>query len=63
MRAPMKVVKRDGSIVEYDRSKIITAIQKANAEVSEEEQLELLASDGMLVKRPPGPDRGHCPAH
>ena len=39
MRAPMKVVKRDGSIVEYDRSKIITAIQKANAEVSEEERL------------------------
>ena len=41
MRALMKVVKRDGSVVDYDRSKIITAIQKANAEVSEEEQLSL----------------------
>ena len=28
----MKVIKRDGSIVDYDRSKINTAIQKANAE-------------------------------
>lgn len=37
----MKVVKRDGSVVDYDRSKIITAIHKANAEVSEEEQLSL----------------------
>ena len=44
MRALMKVVKRDGSVVDYDRSKIITAIQKANAEVSEEEQLSLTGS-------------------
>lgn len=29
----MKVIKRDGHTVTYDRSKIITAIQKANAEV------------------------------
>ena len=29
----MKVIKRDGSIVDYDRSKISTAIQKANDEV------------------------------
>ena len=35
----MKVIKRDGSIVDYDRSKINTAIQKANAEVPEEDRL------------------------
>ena len=29
----MKVIKRDGHTVTYDRSKIITAIKKANAEV------------------------------
>ena len=40
----MKVIKRDGSVVEYDRSKIVTAIQKANAEVAEEERLSLDAS-------------------
>ena len=39
MSANMKVIKRDGSVVEYDRNKIVTAIQKANAEVSEEERL------------------------
>ena len=27
----MIVIKRDGSVVDYDRSKIITAIEKANA--------------------------------
>ena len=31
----MKIIKRDGREVDYDRSKIITAINKANAEVSE----------------------------
>lgn len=35
----MKVTKRDGRIVEYDRNKIIIAIQKANAEVDRYEQL------------------------
>jgi ribonucleoside-triphosphate reductase len=35
----MKVVKRDGTIVDYDRSKIVTAIEKANAEVPEEARL------------------------
>ena len=29
----MKVIKRDGHTVNYDRSKIIIAIEKANAEV------------------------------
>ena len=32
-RCTMKVIKRDGHTVTYDRSKIVTAIQKANAEV------------------------------
>ena len=35
----MKVIKRDGTVVDYDRSKIVTAIEKANAEVPEKERL------------------------
>ncbi len=35
----MQVVKRDGTIVAFDRSKIIAAICKANASVEEEEQI------------------------
>ncbi|MEA5003401.1 MAG: ATP cone domain-containing protein, partial [Christensenella sp.] len=35
----MQVIKRDGSCVEYDRSKIATAIRKANAEVEETEKI------------------------
>lgn len=34
----MRVIKRDGAIVDYDRSKIVIAIEKANAEVPESEQ-------------------------
>ncbi len=34
----MKVIKRDGRIVDYDQEKIRIAIQKANAEVIEEEK-------------------------
>ena len=34
----MKVVKRDGRAVDYDRSKIVIAIKKANAEVEEKER-------------------------
>lgn len=37
----MKIIKRDGRIVEYDREKIRTAIKKANNDVSEED----MASD------------------
>jgi len=36
----MIVIKRDGSLVDYDRSKIITAMEKANAEVPAEDRLE-----------------------
>ena len=35
----MLVYKRDGRAVEYDRSKISAAIQKANAEVEEQERI------------------------
>ena len=35
----MKIVKRDGKIVSYDKQKIITAISKANAEVSEKDRV------------------------
>ena len=35
----MYVVKRDGTIVDFDRSKIVVAIQKANAEVEPEEKV------------------------
>ena len=36
----MKVIKRDGSTVDFDRSKIVIAIQKANAAVEEEDRLD-----------------------
>ena len=35
----MQVIKRDGSCVDYDRSKIATAIRKANAEVEDSEKI------------------------
>ena len=34
----MKIIKRDGRVVEYDRSKIETAIEKANIEVQDDEK-------------------------
>lgn len=40
MSIRMKIIKRDGREVDYDRSKIITAISKANAEVPEEEKID-----------------------
>ena len=36
----MNVVKRDGRTVDYDRNKILIAIQKANAGVSQDERVE-----------------------
>ena len=35
----MKIIKRNGSIVDYDKEKIITAIGKANNEVQEEDRV------------------------
>ena len=34
----MKVIKRDGRVVDYDRTKIVTAIEKANQEVRRKEK-------------------------
>ena len=53
----MKVIKRDGSVVDYDRSKIAIAIGKANAEVPQEEQLSQEGIDAIIdriegLKRP-----------
>ena len=35
----MKVIKRDGTTVDFDGNKIVTAIQKANAVVAETERI------------------------
>lgn len=45
----MQVVKRDGRGVDYDRSKIVIAIQKANAEVEESEQATEQEIDQILA--------------
>ena len=34
----MKIIKRDGRVVDYDRQKISTAIEKANREVKGKEK-------------------------
>jgi len=44
----MKIVKRDGRIVEYDAEKIRLAITKANAEVSEEAQATEKQIQGII---------------
>ena len=58
----MKVTKRDGRVVEYDRNKIIIAIQKANAEVDRYDQMtdekiesivagiENMSADNLMVE-------------
>ena len=35
----MKVIKRDGTTVDFDRNKIVTAIKKANSAVDEEHRV------------------------
>lgn len=44
----MQVIKRDGQTVTYDRSKIVTAIQKANAEVAPSEQVSVDTIDNII---------------
>ena len=44
----MKVIKRDGRAVEFDRSKIELAIEKANKEVREKEQFQHHKDDEKL---------------
>ena len=53
----MKVIKRDGTIVDYDRSKIVTAIEKANQEVPEADRIDRESIDAIIdeieaMKRP-----------
>ncbi len=48
MTGMIKVQKRDGRIVEYDREKIVTAIRKANSEVEACEQAAEEMIDGIL---------------
>lgn len=44
----LKVQKRDGRIVEYDRDKIVIAIEKANAELGEQERANQELIDSIL---------------
>ncbi len=43
----MKVIKRDNSVVDFDRSKIVAAIQKANAAVEEQYRLDDASVDAI----------------
>ena len=45
----MKVIKRDGRTVDYDRNKILVAIRKANAEVDQFEKVSDDAIDGIVA--------------
>lgn len=45
----MKVIKRDGRIVDYDRSKIMIAIRKANIEVEEQEKITEDNIEGIVA--------------
>lgn len=45
----MKVTKRDGRVVDYDRNKIILAIQKANVEVDRYEQVSEETIDAIVA--------------
>lgn len=48
-RMAMKVIKRDGRIVDYDRSKIMIAIRKANIEVDEPEKITEENIEGIVA--------------
>ena len=43
----MKVIKRDGRAVDYDKSKIMTAIEKANQEVQIKQRAGIAALVGL----------------
>lgn len=45
----MKVIKRDGRVVDYDRSKIMIAIRKANLEVDESEKITEENIEGIVA--------------
>ena len=64
----MQVIKRDGRAVSYDRSKIIVAIQKANAEVEDcekisEEKIEEIIDGIEAKKQKKNAGRGHPGYH
>ncbi len=44
----MRVIKRDGRTVDYDRNKILIAIRKANAEVESFEKLSDYIIEGII---------------
>ena len=44
----MKIIKRDGRIVEYNRDKIVIAISKANKEVIESERATPKQIDNII---------------
>lgn len=44
----MKVIKRNGTEVEFDRTKIQTAIMKANASVEEDNRIDIPAVEGIV---------------
>ena len=44
----MKVIKRDGTIVDYDKTKIISAIEKANNEVEANEKASKLEIEEII---------------
>ena len=44
----MKIVKRDGKIVEYDSDKIRIAIGKANAEVAENQRIDEKQTESII---------------
>ncbi len=44
----MKVQKRDGRVTEYDKTKIITAIRKANEEVPQKEKVEFDSIENIV---------------
>ena len=48
-RTTMKVIKRDGRVVDYDRSKIMIAIRKANLEVDESEKITEENIEGIVA--------------
>lgn len=45
----MKVVKRDGRVVDYNRNKILIAVRKANAEVDPFERVSEDDIDGIIA--------------
>lgn len=45
----MKVIKRDGSIVDYNKDKIFSAISKANANVVKEERIDMIDINRIIL--------------